>query len=190
MKTKENVTILYTLPANTKCVEIARRLDGWNTQFITKDINSYRKLHSDRQLKAPILIVNNVEYEYEQMNTRDKLWKAIHETPKIPTLKILKPHNYTQHKSKSGQIDVDATNDARINVTVLRAMNGIDITDIIKTWTMGERAAALILWRIGQHQRADELLMLADMVASKAESYDPYRNDNKHNWIGDIDKCD
>ena len=185
MKQTENVTILYTLPANTKCVEIARRLDGWNTQFITKDINSYRKLHSDRQLKAPILIVNNVEYEYEQINTRDKLWKAIHETPKIPKLKILKPHNYTQHKSKSGQINIDLINEARINVTILQAINGIDITDIINTWSMKERAAAIIMWRLAQHQKKMDYMTLIDMLKSKACISDPYKNNT---WVGETNE--
>lgn len=100
-------------------------------------------------------------------------------------LKIIKQLHYTQHKSKSGQINIDLINEARINVTILQAINGIDITDIINTWSMKERAAAIIMWRLAQHQKKMDYMTLIDMLKSKACISDPYKNNT---WVGETNE--
>ena len=68
--------------------------------------------------------------------------------------------------------------EARINVTMLRLVNGIPIYEVMKLWTYEEKATAVIMWRLAQHQKASELELFADMMIEKARNADPYRRDN------------
>lgn len=93
--------------------------------------------------------------------------------------KKLKIHRiYNKHNHHSFAITKEA--EARINVTILRVINGVNIIEIMSEWSMGEKAAAMIAWRYAQHNNAELLDILADQLRSKAKFMDPYkqRRDN------------
>ena len=187
---------LYSMPMCPRCEEVKRRLKTWRISYKEMPLIHLQNIFPSSiwAAAAPILSIEEKLYEYNEINTRDKLWKLVYEyqdvlpkqaKPMTMKLKILKPYKHNKQERKSGQIYIDQWNEARINITILQAINGIDITNIINTWSMKERAAAIIMWRLAQHQRAQELSMLGGMVESKAISYDPYKTDKKHTWIGD-----
>ena len=59
---------------------------------------------------------------------------------------------------------------------MLRLVNGADIYSIIKEWGEREKAAALITWRLAQHNKANDLRLIAEMMENKAKDADPYVN--------------
>jgi len=75
---------------------------------------------------------------------------------------------------------------ARINITVLRMLNGKNLFDIINEWPMGERATFNIAWRMCQHIKANKLRILIDMIENEASTSDPYTKQN-NTWHGDMD---
>ena len=93
-------------------------------------------------------------------------------TPHTKTLK-LKIKNKLE---KSDKINISLESQARINVTMLRLVNGADIYSIMKGWSEKEKAAALITWRLAQHNKANDLRLMAEMMENKAKDADPYVN--------------
>jgi len=77
---------------------------------------------------------------------------------------------------KSDKINISLESQARINVTMLRLVNGVDIYSIMKGWGEKEKAAALITWRLAQHNKANDLRLMAEMMENKAQDADPYVN--------------
>jgi len=59
---------------------------------------------------------------------------------------------------------------------MLRLVNGADIYSIMKGWSEREKAAALITWRLAQHNKANDLRLIAEMMENKAQDADPYVN--------------
>jgi len=106
--------------------------------------------------------------------TREKLDSIIvqleqkTQKPKIKRIQIKRITNKTT-------VNLTATSEARINVTILRALNNVNIYDIMNEWPLAERAAGMIMWRLAQHMKATDLFLLADMITEKAMLADPYR---------------
>ena len=59
---------------------------------------------------------------------------------------------------------------------MLRLVNGANIYSIMKGWGEKEKAAALITWRLAQHNKANNLRLIAEMLNNKAIEADPYVN--------------
>jgi len=73
----------------------------------------------------------------------------------------------------------------RINTTILRALHGINVVNLVNSWSLEERTAFVIAWRLCQHQKRNELRIFADMLENKAKTSDPYAEKNNE-WIGSI----
>ncbi len=130
----------------------------------------------------PIIETDNNAYPwwYVREHLDEIIRKERMRSPTKPKLKIRR----IRKKSMNDQIEITPESLARINVTMLRIVNGIDPVDIMVHWTEGERAAGMVMWRLAQHYKKNDMLILADMLINKANVADPYKNDR---WIGDVD---
>jgi len=101
-----------------------------------------------------------------------------------PEKKKLKIRRITRNQN-SQSICLTANALGRINVTILRALHGANIVDLVNSWSLEERTAFVIAWRLCQHQKRNELHIFADMLENKAKTSDPYAEKNNE-WIGAI----
>lgn len=78
-------------------------------------------------------------------------------------------------RSTRRDIDLSVESLARINVTMIRLINGQDIRNIMSSWTDDEKAAGMIMWRLAQHQNARTMEIFAEMLNDKAKTIDPWK---------------
>jgi hypothetical protein len=141
------------------------------------------KWNHDTLILPPVMEVNGDAYPW--WYTRERLDEIIrHARIKIPEKKKLKIKRITNRKTTKDQIEIDLVSLARINITMLAFVSGIDPIDVMKFWPMGERTGFMLGWRLAQHYKCNDMLILADMLVNKAHVADPYTRD-KHRWIGD-----
>ena len=136
----------------------------------------------DKLKKQPILEIEGyITYPAEFLENLDEfgiqmlindILRLQERTPQAKTLK-LKIKNKLE---KSDKINISLESQARLNVTMLRLVNGADIYSIMKGWSEREKAAALITWRLAQHNKANDLRLIAEMLNNKAIEADPYVN--------------
>ena len=136
----------------------------------------------DKLKKQPILEIEGyITYPAEFLENLDEfgiqmlindILRLQERTPQAKTLK-LKIKNKLE---KSDKINISLESQARINVTMLRLVNGANIYSIMKGWGEKEKAAALITWRLAQHNKANDLRLMAEMMENKAKDADPYVN--------------
>lgn len=177
---------LYTMDKCSGCLEIAKRLKSWNIHPNELPLLLWQNLNPEKMWTAPVLKVGEKIYEYNEINTRDKLWNATHdkdgkiivdnEVINVKKKLKIKRIQIQRTKTPSNKIDINQEMIARINVTMLRIINGIDINQIINDWSMQEKAAGMIMWRYCQHLSASNLRVLADMITEKAKVADPYHH--------------
>jgi transposase len=81
-----------------------------------------------------------------------------------------------QLKRKQEDSTINLTQEAlaRISITMLRIVNGINVNEIVNNWPLGERATFMMGWRLAQHMKASDFRILADMILEKAKLADPY----------------
>ena len=136
--------------------------------------------------KTPILKTNIGTYpwwyliklEYVE-KILDQLSELIKLQPKLTIRRI------TKQTQRNDVLTVTQEDLARVNVTMLRVINGTSITEIAENWSTKEKAAALIMWRLAQHQRSNDLRVLADMITEKAKLADPFHEE--HDDDNDMD---
>lgn len=112
----------------------------------------------------------------------EALIELLQQSTKTKKLRI-KRITRKQHET----LDLTLENEARINITMLRVANEIDIFKEVNLWPEDQKTAFIIAWRTAQHARAIDLKILADMVTWKANNADPHANAPKH-WLGDPDR--
>ena len=128
-------------------------------------------LEIEGYITYPAQFLENLDEFGIQMLINDIL-RLQERTPQAKTLK-LKIKNKLE---KSDKINISLESQARINVTMLRLVNGANIYSIMKGWGEKEKAAALITWRLAQHNKANDLRLIAEMLNNKAIEADPYVN--------------
>lgn len=156
-----------------------------NREQLTKVRGPNDKWNFNSLEMPPIIEVDGEAYPW--WYTREMLDEIIRKEkiriPEKPKTK-LKINRIRNNRNTKDQIELDLVSLARINITMLALVNGIDVIDIMRFWSMNERAAGMIMWRLAQHYKAYELNILADMLSNKARVADPYTKRN-NTWIGD-----
>jgi len=128
--------------------------------------------------KFPILEVDDEVYPAWWLDAQnsDERWAFLHEIKKkqndeITPLKL--KIKYNPYRCKESVL-ISKESEAKINVTMLRVINGIDIYNVMKGWSEEEKAAGMIMWRLAQHNKGNEMRLIADMLITKAKIADPY----------------
>lgn len=135
---------------------------------------SYEQLSKPPILKTqigtyPWWYLIKLEYMQKIVDTLVDLQKI---QPKLAIRRI------TKSTQRNDVLSVTLEELARVNVTILRVINGTSITEIAEHWSIKEKAAALITWRLAQHQRSNDLRVLADMITEKAKLADPFHEEH------------
>ncbi len=162
----KTITLITTEGEET--TRTKKHLRAWDISF--KEIEN---LENDETM---LIVTNNGQstcYNWKSINTRDKLWKIVKKEKEEPTKRKLKIKRITKLRATGVNLSLEAL--ARINVTVLRVMNGQELSDIMNEWPENERAAGIILYRLTQHANASNLLTFAEMLENKAKTIDPWR---------------
>jgi hypothetical protein len=135
-------------------------------------------------LYPPILVTPIGTFPWWHLKERigDIIKELLQPKPK-PKLKIKRITNTTQTET----FGLSPEETARVNVTMLRAINGTSIYEIVSRWPEEQRAALLIGWRLAQHMKALDLEILSDLIISKAKICDPYKDWNHERHL-DIDE--
>lgn len=147
------------------------RIKGHKINWTYKELIKRPILEIEGYITYPAEFLENLDEFGIQMLINDIL-RLQERTPQAKTLK-LKIKNKLE---KSDKINISLESQARINVTMLRLVNGADIYSIMKGWGEKEKAAALITWRLAQHNKANDLRLMAEMMENKAQDADPYVN--------------
>ena len=147
------------------------RIKGHKINWTYDKLRKQPILEIEGYITYPAEFLENLDEFGIQMLINDIL-RLQERTPQAKTLK-LKIKNKLE---KSDKINISLESQARINVTMLRLVNGADIYSIMKGWSEREKAAALITWRLAQHNKANDLRLIAEMMENKAQDADPYVN--------------
>ncbi len=153
--------------SNPKANVIKKHLIAWDIPF-----REVENVLDDETLLVVTYKGITTWYNFDEINTRDKLWRIVEkeQTKKKTKLKIKKIT-----KSTTSDIDLSVKSLARINVTMTRVINGQDIRNIMSSWSDDEKAAGMIMWRLAQHQNAITMAIFAEMLNDKAKTIDPWR---------------
>lgn len=147
------------------------RIKGHKINWTYDELKKQPILEIEGYITYPAQFLENLDEFGMQMLINDIL-RLQERTPQAKTLK-LKIKNKLE---KSDKINISLESQARINVTMLRLINGVDIYSVMKGWGEKEKAAALITWRLAQHNKANDLRLMAEMMENKAKDADPYVN--------------
>ena len=147
------------------------RIKGHKINWTYDELKKLPILEIEGYIAYPAQFLENLDELGMQMLINDIL-RLQERTPQAKTLK-LKIKNKLE---KSDKINISLESQARINVTMLRLVNGADIYSTMKGWSEKEKAAALITWRLAQHNKANDLRLVAEMMENKAQDADPYVN--------------
>ena len=126
-------------------------------------------LEIEGRITYPAQFLENLD-EYGMQSLMNDIRRLQERTPQAKTLKL----KIKNKLKKSDKINISLESQARINVTMLRLVNGANIYSIMKGWGEKEKAAALITWRLAQHNKASEMMLFAEMLKNAAKSADPY----------------
>ena len=147
------------------------RIKGHKINWTYKELIKQPILEIEGYITYPAEFLENLDEFGTQMLINDIL-RLQERTPQAKTLKI----KIKNKLKKSDKINISLESQARINVTMLRLVNGANIYSIMKGWSEREKAAALITWRLAQHNKANDLRLIAEMMENKAQDADPYVN--------------
>jgi len=128
-------------------------------------------LEIEGYITYPAQFLENLD-EFGMQTLINDILRLQERTPQAKTLKL----KIKNKLKKSDKINISLESQARINVTMLRIINGINIYDVMKGWSEREKTAALITWRLAQHNKANDLRLIAEMMENKAKDADPYVN--------------
>ena len=137
---------------------------------------SFKEIENIETNETQLVVTNDGQskcYNWKNINTRDKLWKIVKKEKEEPMKRKLRIKRITRLRATG--VDLSLESLARINVTVIRVMNGQNLSDIMNEWPENERAAGIILYRLTQHANASNLLTFAEMLENKAKTIDPWR---------------
>jgi hypothetical protein len=67
-------------------------------------------------------------------------------------------------------VDITLEGRARINITMARIAAGVNIYEILNSWSEKEKEAALILWSMSQRNQAIEMQRQAEQLIEQAKS--------------------
>lgn len=180
---------IYTMPGCTGCEIVKKHLRAWDIRYNDVNLMIWQNLYPGKIWSAPILDVDNNVYEYAAISTREKLWKAVknakqdqQQNKKETKKKKIKLR--IKKSNKKPEVFITLTGMARINVTLTRIIYGEQpVEEIMSKWSNEEKEAAMIMWRLAQHQKASELMLLAEMLKNKADTADPYRKMNRRDEL-------
>ena len=147
------------------------RIKGHKINWTYKELIKQPILEIEGYITYPAQFLENLDEFGMQMLINDIL-RLQERTPQAKTLKL----KIKNKLKKSDKINISLESQARINVTMLRIINGINIYDVMKGWSEREKTAALITWRLAQHNKANDLRLIAEMMENKAKDADPYVN--------------
>lgn len=147
------------------------RIKGHKINWTYDKLKKQPILEIEGYITYPAEFLENLDEVGIQMLINDIL-RLQERTPQAKTLKL----KIKNKLKKSDKINISLESQARINVTMLRLVNGADIYSIMKGWSEKEKAAALITWRLAQHNKANDLRLMAEMMENKAKDADPYVN--------------
>ena len=147
------------------------RIKGHKINWTYKELIKQPILEIEGYITYPAEFLENLDEFGTQMLINDIL-RLQERTPQAKTLKL----KIKNKLKKSDKINISLESQARINVTMLRLVNGANIYSIMKGWGEKEKAAALITWRLAQHNKANDLRLMAEMMENKAQDADPYVN--------------
>lgn len=147
------------------------RIKGHKINWTYKELIKQPILEIEGYITYPAQFLENLD-EFGMKTLINDILRLQERTPqaKTPKLKI------KNKLKKSDKINISLESQARINVTMLRLVNGTDIYSIMNGWSEKEKAAALITWRLAQHNKANDLRLMAEMMENKAKDADPYVN--------------
>ena len=147
------------------------RIKGHKINWTYKELIKQPILEIEGYITYPAQFLENLDEFGIQMLINDIL-RLQERTPQTKTIKLKIKNRW----KKSNTINISLESQARINVTMLRLINGVDIYSVMKGWSEREKAAALITWRLAQHNKANDLRLIAEMMENKAKDADPYVN--------------
>ena len=147
------------------------RIKGHKINWTHDKLKKQPILEIEGYITYPAEFLENLDEFGIQMLINDIL-RLQERTQQAKTLKL----KIKNKLKKSDKINISLESQARINVTMLRLVNGADIYSIMKGWSEREKAAALITWRLAQHNKANDLRLIAEMMENKAKDADPYVN--------------
>ena len=119
-------------------------------------------IKTDKETLPAWYIKENMEKILNELKANQKPDKK-----KLKIKRIRKNMNAVDYK-----IYHTAETEARINVTILRAINGINITDIVNEFKEEEKAAFMIAWRLSQHMNANNMKIVIDMIKERIGDID------------------
>ena len=147
------------------------RIKGHKINWTYDELKKQPILEIEGYITYPAQFLENLDEFGIQMLINDIL-RLQERTPQAKTLKL----KIKNKLKKSDKINISLESQARINVTMLRLVNGANIYSIMKGWGEKEKADALITWRLAQHNKANNLRLIAEMLNNKAIEADPYVN--------------
>jgi len=147
------------------------RIKGHKINWTYDELKKPPILELEGKITYPAQFLENLDEFGMQILINDIL-QLQERTTQTKTLKLKIKNRW----KKSNTINISLESQARINVTMLRLVNGVDIYSIMKGWGENEKAAALITWRLAQHNKANDFRLMAEMMENRAKDADPYVN--------------
>lgn len=147
------------------------RIKGHKIKWSYNELKKQPMLEIEGRITYPAQFLENLDEFGMQMLINDIL-RLQERTQQTKTIKL----KIKNKLKKSDKINISLESQARINVTMLQLINGVDIYSVMKRWSEREKAAALITWRLAQHNKANDLRLMAEMMENKAKTADPYDN--------------
>ena len=147
------------------------RIKGHKINWTYKELIKQPILEIEGYITYPAEFLENLD-EHGMQSLMNDIWRLQERTPQTKTIKL----KIKNKLKKSDKINISLESQARINVTMLRLVNGANIYSIMKGWGENEKAAALITWRLAQHNKANDFRLMAEMMENKAKDADPYVN--------------
>jgi hypothetical protein len=170
---------------------LQKRKIEYTTVLIKNTIFIKKRLLSDAVTKMRMMqktgtfnelaILPIIEAEKEAWNGNEIDKACVSNTPKRQI-----KHKIRITKKPTKRIDMTPETMARVNVTMIRLVEGVsDINEIMTTWTEQEKAAGLIMWKLAQYNNAKILMLLREMIYDKVIALHP--NMESNDWIGNME---
>ena len=164
--------LVNKIRAHRDTIGVDTRIKGHKIKWSYNELKKQPILEIEGRITYPAQFLENLDEFGMQILINDiaKLQEQQQHENKQLKLKI------KNKLKKQNKINITLESQARINVTMLRLINGVDIYKIMKGWSDKEKAAGIILWRLAQHNKANDLRLIAEMMENKAKTADPYDN--------------
>jgi len=175
---------LFTIPKSQRCDNVRSHLKTWKIEFVESICdNPSDEINSQSDL-LPVLRINDDYYNYISINTRDKLWKIVHEPPspppKAPRDEVDRVNAARAKKNKHYEPIITLSEEMAHRVTsamenIVTTSNPVAVIELL-TSEMSDDAlyAFMIGWHLARHSDAIIWLKKSDEFKAIALTLDPY----------------